>query len=166
MTEMLDQFAVWLAALPPSEAMRNSTAIWPIFETIHFIGLAMLVGVAGFFDMRLLGMFRRVPVQAVKQFMPFAMIGFALNLVTGVGFFMMYPSQYINSLAWWMKVLFLVVAGGNALYFEAVAAPQMATLQPGEDSPGVFKVIGTVSLVSWFLVLYFGRMLPFLGNAY
>jgi hypothetical protein len=166
MTEMLDQFATWLAALPPSEMMRNSTALWPILETLHFIGLAMLVGVAGFFDMRLLGLFRRVPVEAVKQFMPFAMIGFAINLVTGVGFFMMYPAQYINSLAWWMKVLFLVIAGANALFFETVAARRLAVMQPGEDSPGVFKVIGTVSLVSWFLVLYFGRMLPFLGNAY
>ena len=166
MTEMLDQFATWLAALPPSEMMRNSTALWPILETLHFIGLAMLVGVAGFFDMRLLGLFRRVPVEAVKQFMPFAMIGFAINLVTGVGFFMMYPSQYISSIAWWMKVLFLVVAGANALVFEMVSPERLATLQPGEDSPGVFKVIGSVSLVAWFLVLYFGRMLPFLGNAY
>ena len=166
MSETLDQFATWLAALPPSEVMRNSTALWPIFETLHFIGLAMLVGVAGFFDLRLLGYFRRVPVQVAKQFLPFAMIGFTINLVTGVGFFMMYPSQYISSIAWWMKVLFLVVAVVNALVFEIVSPQRLASMQPGEDSPGLFKVIGSVSLAAWFLVLYFGRMLPYLGNAY
>jgi hypothetical protein len=43
---------------------------------------------------------------------------------------------------------------------------RMAALKPGEDSPVVFKAIGLTSLVSWFFVLYFGRMLPFLGAAY
>jgi len=42
----------------------------------------------------------------------------------------------------------------------------MIALQPGEDSPVAFRTIGALSLVSWFFVLYFGRMLPFLGAAY
>jgi hypothetical protein len=30
----------------------------------------------------------------------------------------------------------------------------------------VAKVIGLMSLVSWFGVLYWGRMLPFIGNSF
>jgi hypothetical protein len=41
----------------------------------------------------------------------------------------------------------------------------MVALQPGEASPAAFKMIGALSLVSRFFVLYFGRMLPFLGAA-
>jgi hypothetical protein len=42
----------------------------------------------------------------------------------------------------------------------------MVTLAAGENTPVSFKVAGAVSIASWFFVLYFGRMLPFLGNAF
>jgi hypothetical protein len=34
------------------------------------------------------------------------------------------------------------------------------------NTPRAFKIIGTVSIVSWFMVLYWGRMLPFTGTAF
>jgi len=43
---------------------------------------------------------------------------------------------------------------------------RMLALRPGEASPTAFRAIGALSLVSWFFVLYFGRMLPYLGAAY
>ncbi len=42
----------------------------------------------------------------------------------------------------------------------------MLALEPGADTPGAVKLIGLVSLVSWLAVLYCGRMLPFLGDAF
>jgi len=140
--------------------------VWPVCETIHFIGLAMVVGVAGFFDLRLLGLFNRIPVSACKEFMPWAMVGFALNLISGLIFLMIFPAQYAYSQTWWFKVMFLVIAGANALVFETKMGERMAALRPGEESPVAFRVVGAVSLVSWFFVLYFGRMLPYLGSAY
>jgi hypothetical protein len=140
--------------------------LWPLCETIHFIGLAVLVGIAGFFDLRLLGMFKRVPISACKEFMPWAMFGFSLNLMSGLIFLTIFPAQYAYSQAWWLKVLFLCIAGANALIFETGFGKRAAALPAGVDSPIAFKMIGGVSLVSWFFVLYFGRMLPYLGTAY
>jgi hypothetical protein len=37
---------------------------------------------------------------------------------------------------------------------------------PGDNTPFRLKLAGGVSLFSWFAVLYFGRMLPFIGNAF
>ena len=39
-------------------------------------------------------------------------------------------------------------------------------LGPGADTSTAAKAIGFISLVAWFGVLYFGRMLPFIGDAY
>ena len=64
------------------------------------------------------------------------------------------------------KVFFLLIAGANALVFETKMADRLLALQPGEASPTAFRAIGALSLVSWFFVLYFGRMLPYLGTAY
>ena len=81
-------------------------------------------------------------------------------------FLTIFPAQYAYSQAWWLKMLFLFIAGANALFFETAMGSRMVALQPGEDSPVVFKAIGAISLVAWFFVLYFGRMLPYLGDAY
>ncbi len=156
----------WVAHTHLSSYLRDIRWVWPLCETIHFIGLGMVVGVAGFFDLRLLGFFNRVPISACREFMPWAMAGFALNLASGLVFLTIFPAQYAYSQTWWFKVFFLFIAGANALIFETTMGARMVALQPGETSPVAFKTIGALSLVSWFFVLYFGRMLPFLGAAY
>ena len=166
MMAYLVPFVTWVAHTHVSVYLRALKWVWPVCETIHFIGLAMVVGVAGFFDLRLLGLFNRIPVSACKEFMPWAMVGFALNLISGLIFLIIFPAQYAYSQTWWFKVMFLVIAGANALIFETRMGERMATLKPGEASPVAFRAIGAVSLVSWFFVLYFGRMLPYLGAAY
>lgn len=156
----------WVAASHLSVYLRDIPWMWPLCETIHFIGLAMVVGIAGFFDLRLLGFFKRVPISACKEFMPWAMFGFALNVISGLVFLTIFPAQYVYSQTWWFKVFFLFIAGANALIFETKMSERMLALEPGEASPVAFRAIGALSLVSWFFVLYFGRMLPYLGSAY
>jgi len=81
-------------------------------------------------------------------------------------FLIIFPAQYAYSQTWWFKVFFLCIAGANALVFETRMGERMLALRPGEASPTAFRAIGALSLVSWFFVLYFGRMLPYLGAAY
>jgi hypothetical protein len=157
-------FISWLEATGVSTAMRNTTWLWPICESLHFIGLTMLIGAAGFFDLRLIGLMRRVPVSAAKAFMPYGIVGFAMNLTTGVMFFVMRPSMYAFSAAWWAKVFFIAFAGLNAMVFETTLGARVLALPAGADTPRSFKIVGCVSLFSWFAVLYFGRMLPYIGT--
>jgi hypothetical protein len=161
-----EALVVWLKATPVSEAMRTSQFIWPICETLHFIGLALLVGGAGLIDLRLMGFLKSVSVSAVMQVRKWAGLGIAINVVTGVLFFVGAPDQYINNPAWYGKLLFLLVAIVNVVIFETTQGERMLRLPPGEKTPASFKLAGAVSMASWFLVLYFGRMLPFLGNAF
>jgi hypothetical protein len=156
----------WVATSHLSVYLRDIPWMWPVCETIHFIGLAMVIGVAGFFDLRLLGFFNRVPISACKEFMPWAMVGFALNVISGLVFLTIFPAQYAYSQTWWFKVFFLFIAGANALVFETSLGERARTMEPGEASPVAFRAVGALSLVSWFFVLYFGRMLPYLGMAY
>ena len=39
-------------------------------------------------------------------------------------------------------------------------------LGAGDDTPRAAKIVGAVSLVSWLGVLYWGRMLPYVGSAF
>ena len=166
MNETLDLFAAWLRGTSISEAIRVSTWLWPLCEILHFFGLSLLIGIAGFFDLRLLGFMKRVPISAAWTLMPWAKAGFALAALTGVTFFVGAPEQYINNPAFYLKVFFLLVANFNAVYFEVIYRTQVEARKLDADRPISVKVIAFVSIVSWLFVVYWGRMLPFIGNAF
>jgi hypothetical protein len=162
----MEPFVLWLRSSALSEAINTSRWVWPLSETLHFVGLTLVIGIAGFFDLRLMGFMKRVPISAARELMPFAIGGFVLNLITGVIFLVGLPEQYFTNPAFLAKVLFIAAAGTNALFFERIVGPATFNAGPGAEPPRAAKVVGAVSLFSWFAVLYCGRMLPYLGNAY
>jgi hypothetical protein len=162
----LDTVAFWLRETPLSEAIRVTPWLWPLCEILHFSGLSLLIGVAGFFDLRLLGFMPGVPISAAWSLMPWAKRGFALAAVTGVMFFIGAPDQYINNAAFYWKVVFLLLANLNAVYFEVAYRARVERQEMDARPPNMFRVIAGVSLAAWGLVVYCGRMLPFIGNAF
>ena len=159
-------FAQWLRATPAADWINSSTWVWPLCESLHFRGLSVLVGITGFFDLRLMGFFRRVSVEAARALMPFALVGFAVNVATGLVFLTGLPEQYVHNPVWWYKVGFLMLAGLNAGFYESRLSAKVLALDPHGDPPRAATLVGLVSLVSWFAVLYCGRMLAFIGDAF
>ena len=162
----MNTFVVWLESTGLSRGIVNYRWIWPACEVIHFIGLSLVIGIAGFFDLRLMGFMKRVPVSAARDLMPLAIAGFIMNLATGATFFIGTPHQYVGNVAWWAKVFCLMLAGLNAMFFETKVGARTMSLGAGDDTPRSAKMVGAVSLASWLGVLYWGRMLPYIGNAF
>lgn len=163
---MKEAIVDWLKATSLSQFISMSPILWPVMEMLHFIGLALLIGGAGLIDLRLMGFMKSVPVSAVMQVRKWAVLGIVINVVTGTLFFIGAPGQYIDNSAWYYKLLFLAVAILNIVIFETRQGKRMLALAAGQDTPASFKIAGAVSMGSWLMVLYFGRMLPFIGNAF
>lgn len=157
-------FSSWLESTAISKGLFGISWLWPACESLHFLGLCVLIGGAGLLDLRLMGFFRGIALRDVKAFMPWAIGGFVVNLVTGVLFLTMQPHLYLSSAVWWWKVAFIVVAGLNAMLFETRLSKTALALSPDAIMPAPLKAVGALSLFSWFAVLYCGRMLPYLGN--
>ena len=157
-------FSSWMESTAISKALFGISWLWPACESLHFLGLCVLIGGAGLLDLRLMGFFRGVALRDVKAFMPWAISGFAVNLVTGVLFLIMQPHLYLSSAVWWWKVAFLLLAGLNAMFFETRLSTRALALSPDAPMPTPLKMVGALSLFSWFAVLYCGRMLPYLGT--
>ena len=160
----MHDFSMWVESTRISKALFGITWLWPACESLHFIGLCMLIGGAGLLDLRLMGLFRGLSIRHVKALMPWAIGGFAVNAVTGALFLIMQPHLYLSSGVWWWKFGFIALAGLNAAFFETRLAIPALALDPGSDTSGQMKLIGALSLFSWFAVLYCGRMLPYLGS--
>lgn len=138
--------------------------VWPACETLHFIGLSLLFTVVLIVDLRLLGMAKKFSFAAVYQLLPLGILGFGMNLMTGMVFFIASPDQYVKNVSFHSKIAFMMLAGINALYFMLVEEPW--AVGPGDDAPAFAKFAAASAIFLWVGVLFFGHMLPFLGNSF
>jgi hypothetical protein len=162
----IDSFAQWLESTALASAINNHAWVWPLSETLHFVGLALLVGIVGLVDLRMLGLAKSVPFATLHELLPWAVWGFIINVITGLVFFIAVPSQYIHNIAFQYKLLFIALTGINVLVFYFTTFDEAEKLQAGDDAPFKAKVIAAVSLFLWVGVMYWGRMLPFIGDAF
>jgi hypothetical protein len=143
---------------------------WPLCETFHFIGLCLLVGIVGMFDLRVLGVAKELPLASLKRLLPWGVVGFVLCLVTGALFVGGMGANLIGDNAYdvimrdgylEMKLLFIFAAGLNLLAFYLTgAAHTVDTLEAGDDAPLLAKCIAGTSLFLWLGVVVFGRLIP------
>jgi uncharacterized membrane protein len=143
--------------------VRDTPWTWIAAETLHFVGLSLLVGVILLIDLRVLGFMPQVPFAALDRLLPWAMLGFALNVFTGMLFFAAAFGQYTNNPAFFWKLVFVLLAGANTLYF---TLDRTWATAPGRDAPAFSKLAAVGAMFFWVGVMYWGSMLPFIGNAF
>jgi hypothetical protein len=139
---------------------------WPAAETVHFIGLSLSFGVLLAVNLRILGVMKQLPFADVHRLLPWGMLGFGANLITGMFFFVGQPGQYSSSDPFRWKIVFLVLAGANFLYLTVFGRPWVSNGDDRFDAGPGDKAMAILSLTSWLAVLWAGRMLPFLGKAF
>ena len=147
----------------PGPIVNNSSWLFGFGEILHFFGVCLLFGSLLIVDLRLMGFFRSMPVKAALAFLPWAIVGFLINMATGWEFFTSDPFQYWTNPAFKMKMLLIVFAGINALVFTIVEHRQCLTIGPDGDTTTFTKVTAGLSLALWAGVLMLGRMLPVVG---
>jgi len=163
---LLDSFASWLKSTAVSETIIESSWIWPASETLHFMGLAMLIGTVGLADLRMLGLAPGLRFAGLHKLIRWGIAGFVICAITGAVFFVAAPSQYVHNVVFQLKLLCILLAGLNALIFELKVLPQTRHLGPGDAAPATAKAVALISLCLWIGVMFLGRMLPFMGEAF
>jgi hypothetical protein len=134
---------------------------WPLVESVHFMGLCLLAGSIFLFDLRLVGIGRRIPIGALHKLIPWGLLGFALTIASGSLFVLTEPDQYIYNPSFHIKLLFLAIAGLNAGMFYLSSYRQVFTAQASLNAPLRAKVIAAISLSAWVTVIVAGRLITF-----
>ncbi|MEX0619405.1 MAG: DUF6644 family protein [Pseudohongiellaceae bacterium] len=147
-------------------AFMNSPWGWPTAESIHFIGLCLLVGTVGVFDLRMLGVGRGIPMAALHSLVPVGVAGYLLNVITGLMFFTSAPDQYLYNPAFQLKMLFMLVAGLNMLFFYSSAVAALHNTVDTDVAPPRALIIATVSLLCWSLIIICGRLITYYRPPY
>ena len=158
-------FQVWLErslrAINPVATLMHSRWGWPAAESIHFLGLSLLVGCIALFDLRLLGLGKRIPIAALHKLIPWGLTGYGINVVSGLSFLMTEPDQYIYNPAFQFKMLFMAVAGFNASAFYLLAYRRSTAAGAPAEAPRSARIIAATSLCMWIAIIVCGRLLTF-----
>jgi uncharacterized membrane protein len=147
------------------DAMVNWTWTWAASETVHFVGLSLLFGVVLLVDLRMLGFMKSVPFSVLHRLLPWGILGFGLNVVTGILFFIGGPPTfYVTNPTFYWKLVLILIAGVNALYFTVFDQPW--SVGAGDTPPFAAKVAAASGIFLWTGVIFCGQMLPFLGHSF
>ena len=142
------------------EFMRSEKWAFATGETLHFIGLSLLVGAMMIVDLRLLGFMKAMPYRVAFKFLPIALLGFVINLCTGLMFIATEPRNYGTNPAFWVKMGLIGLGGLNALWFTLVEHRRVSALPDGQSADAGSKVAAILSLLLWVAVIAAGRLLP------
>jgi len=153
-----------IEATAVNDWVLGSAWVWPLLEILHFVGLSLLLGCILIVDLRLVGLFRRIDIAAVHKLLPWAVLGFGLNLITGTLFVFGDPARYFANIGFRIKMLLVLIAGLNTLWFYLTIRPKLHRWQPHGDTPALAKTIALLSIVTWAGVLLLGRLIPYIGT--
>jgi hypothetical protein len=133
----------------------------PVLAVLHLTGIVLLMGAVGAIDLRILGVGKGLALKPLQRLLVVSTAGFVLSLLSGVAIYAGDPARYQNG-PFLMKMLCLLGAGLNALLFYTTGLSRRVNpIGAGEDAPAAAKISALASLVLWFAVIFWGRILPF-----
>jgi hypothetical protein len=159
----------WLRWPSVEQLIYQHLWVWGVCQSLHFVGMVLLIGTVGMLDLRMLGMAKQMPAAALQKLIPWGVFGFLLCLATGFIFVTgiyaninVHPYVVLTSDVFLqLKLFFLLLAGLNLLAFYVTGmARAVDRMGPGDDAPGLAKVFAGASLSFWIAVMYFARLIP------
>jgi hypothetical protein len=152
---------MWLEATSIAGAIRTTPWMYPTFESLHYIGLAMLVGGIMLIDLRTLGVARALPLRSMIGLLPWVWGGFLINITTGSLLFIYGATSFGMRLPFLLKMSFMVLAGLNALAFDLSTRRFGGDWVDKDKPPVAVMVFATLSLILWLCVVTAGRFMAY-----
>jgi hypothetical protein len=161
MPSIVPAFA-WLEGLAWTTALRESPYGYPLIETSHVAFIVLFAGLVIMMDLRLVGLaFTHAPLGEIqRRLFPWQMAAFVPSTASGILLFCVDPLRYYRNVFFLAKLVFLVVAGLNALAFHLKTSRRA---EGWDEEPHVIttaRLTGAASLLLWSLTIVSSRLIP------
>jgi len=152
----------WIGAWPGAVLLQRSGTAYLLVNAAHILGVGLVVGAILPLDLRLLGFFRRMPLEVLGPFLSrAAATGVVLALTTGLWLFTVKPAEYLGNVAFLCKAALLALALGNVLLQHRNRHFRIALAGGAPPHPAV-RVMAACSAILWLSVLVAGRWIGFI----
>ena len=155
----------------------QSIALWalttipgfpPIIQTVHILGIAVVMGSVVLLDLRILGV--AVPSQKISEMtnrlMPWLWWALASNIISGGFFLFGRPLRYFNNPIFGWKISFLIPAVLLTLLFHILSKREEDYWESSSKRLWSARVIALFSLFLWIMVAMAGRWIAYAEYIY
>lgn len=130
----------------------------PILQTIHLLGLAMLMASAVMMNLRVLGLAgrRQLLPEMLQRLFPWFFWALPIMLLSGLPFLFARPQRYLDNPVFAIKAGFLLLA------LVATAALWLAWRRGTAQHQSLrIKLVALVSLMAWLMTAMSGRWIAY-----
>ena len=144
-------------------AIRESDNAFPIIESVHVLGITLLVGTIALLDLRMLGLILRpIPVTRIaRAVFPLTWSGFAVMFASGFLLFWAEAAKNYSNPAFRIKLILLALVGLNPLIFHTTIYRRVHEWEQLEASPWRARAAAIASLMLWGGVIISGRLIAY-----
>jgi len=147
-------FFQWCLKTSLAQAISQSMWGFAVLETIHIIGLVLVLGSIFVINLRILGFGVKQPVaQLTRDVAPWGLAGFLLMLSSGIPMFMSAAVTYSGSEPFLIKMILLLTAIVLQIVIYRVCRMKEGSIPS--------RLAACLSLLCWFGVAYAGRGIAF-----
>jgi hypothetical protein len=153
---------VWLETSALAVAMRQWAWLYPIVEIVHILGFVIVVGAAFFFDLRLLGLARSVPVtDLASHLLTWARVGFLVVVPTGLLMFTAHATEMASNPVFGIKLALIAAGVLNAAAFHQWPFKSVPGWDVRTATPLWARIAAVISLLCWSGAITCGRLLAY-----
>ncbi|MFM7569768.1 MAG: hypothetical protein ACKO8O_13870 [Betaproteobacteria bacterium] len=135
-------------------ALASHPWAYPALETIHLFGVALLIGNLVLVELRVWGLGSVLAVRPLASLcLRLVGLGALLCVITGLLMFATQPAELLANRAFTLKMLLLVAAATNAVWFHLRGSLDRLDF--------VARFSALVSLLIWLSVLALGRWIAY-----
>ncbi|WP_411273162.1 DUF6644 family protein [Daejeonella sp.] len=154
------RYADWIENTSFAVGIRQSLWLYPALEIVHIVGIALLVGAAFMFDLRLLGLSKDLPVSGLaRHLLPWSRRGLWLIIPSGILLFSTNAKSLIADPTFGLKMVLLIVAAVNVLIFHRFIFKSIPEDQTRLSPYG--RLSAVVSILLWISIIVCGRLLAY-----
>ena len=151
----------WLDGTSLAVSIRQSPWLFPAIEIVHIVGFIFLVGSAFLFDLRLLGVARKLSVKDVANYvLPWSRRSLLIVVPTGLLLFISQAKALSTNGVFGLKLILIFFPLTNAGIFHQFTFPSVSNLSTSE-TPTAAKAAAIISLVLWMSVITCGRLIAY-----
>jgi hypothetical protein len=157
-------FALWLAGTPPSLFIQehNTWAI-PAIQSIHIVGIALVMGSVLMIDLRILGWTwaDQTLSQTTRRFGPWLTGSLWLLLATGVLMVIGEPVRELVTFSFWLKMTLVAIGAAVALLFQRALRRHERQWEDTLVHRASIKGLAVGTFLIWLAIIVLGRLIAY-----
>jgi len=151
----------WLESSYLAVYIRQSPLLFPAIEIVHIVGFIFLVGSAFLFDLRLLGVSKKLEVKDVAHYvLPWSRRSLFIVIPSGFLLFITQAKALSTNSVFGLKLILILVAFANAGFFHRYTFRSVSNWN-STQTPAAAKAAAIISFVLWFSVITCGRLIAY-----